>query len=57
MSIKVGDKVEFVDEFGKKQVNIVTAIGEAGRGLLSIRGTYGWYVRKPEEVRKAEASK
>ena len=49
--MKVGDKVEFTDEFGKKQISIITAIGVAGDGLLSIKGSYGFYVRKPSEVK------
>lgn len=50
--MKVGDKVEFTNEFGKKQISVVTAIGVAGKGLLSIKGSYGSYVRKPSEVKK-----
>jgi hypothetical protein len=52
-SFKVGDKVEFTDEFGKKQISHVTSLDAYGvKGMLGIEGSYGCYVRKISEVKK-----
>jgi hypothetical protein len=56
-TFQVGDKVEFTDEFGKKQQSVITRIVPKGeyskRGYsYAIKGTYGTYVRSPEEIRK-----
>jgi hypothetical protein len=50
-----GDAVVFTDEFGQERLGTVisTDAYEMG-GVLGVTGTYGCYVRWPNEVRPAQ---
>ena len=59
MTFQIGDKVEFTDEFNKKVQSVITRIvpkGEYAKDEIAyaIKGTYGSYVRKEDEIKKID---
>lgn len=54
-NFQYGDAVIFTNEFGKEQLGTVISTNAYGtEGALGITGTYGCYVRRPDEVRSAQ---